>query len=100
MGPASSHIPTCEFHDLQLGAVARDHCARDPMVQRAYGECAEGYGFETGARPPAYSVPFALIGHGCGCAPPPPPYPFTRTTSSRQAEAEEEKAGMVPSALA
>lgn len=27
-------------------------CARDPEVQRAYGECAEGYGFRIDALPP------------------------------------------------
>ena len=27
-------------------------CARDPEVQRAYGECAEGYGFKIDACPP------------------------------------------------
>jgi transposase len=28
-------------------------CARDPLVQRAYAECAEGYGFRIEACPPA-----------------------------------------------
>ena len=28
-------------------------CARDPIVQRAYAECAEGYGFKIDPRPPA-----------------------------------------------
>ncbi len=28
-------------------------CARDPEVQRAYGQCAEGYGFKIDALPPA-----------------------------------------------
>jgi transposase len=28
-------------------------CARDPIVQRAYAECAEGYGFRIDACPPA-----------------------------------------------
>lgn len=28
-------------------------CARDPMVQRAYAECAEGYGFKIDPCPPA-----------------------------------------------
>ena len=27
-------------------------CARDPLVQRAYGDCAEGYGFKIDACPP------------------------------------------------
>jgi hypothetical protein len=28
-------------------------CHRDPEVQRAYGQCAEGYGFKIGACPPS-----------------------------------------------
>lgn len=28
-------------------------CSRDPLVQRAYGECAEGYGFKIDPCPPA-----------------------------------------------
>jgi len=27
-------------------------CSHDPLVQRAYGECAEGYGFKIDACPP------------------------------------------------
>jgi hypothetical protein len=27
-------------------------CAHDPLVQRAYAECAEGYGFKIDACPP------------------------------------------------
>lgn len=31
-------------------------CRHDPLVQRAYGECAEGYGFKVDACPPTGSA--------------------------------------------
>ena len=35
-------------------------CVRDPLVQRAYAECAEGYGFKIDPCPPADPAKKAL----------------------------------------
>jgi transposase len=45
-------VPVRVIIDNPKCAITRA-CARDPMVQRAYAECAEGYGFKIDPCPPA-----------------------------------------------
>jgi transposase len=45
-------VPTRIIIDNPKCAITRA-CARDPLVQRAYAECAEGYGFKIDPCPPA-----------------------------------------------
>jgi transposase len=45
-------VPARVIIDNPKCAITRA-CARDPLVQRAYAECAEGYGFRIDACPPA-----------------------------------------------
>jgi transposase len=45
-------IPTRVIIDNPKCAITRA-CVRDPVVQRAYAECAEGYGFKIDPCPPA-----------------------------------------------
>jgi len=45
-------IPTRVIIDNPKYAITRA-CVRDPVVQRAYAECAEGYGFKIDPCPPA-----------------------------------------------
>ena len=44
----------------------RDHpaCVHDPLVQRAYAECAEGYGFKIDPCPPARSAKKGIVEAG------------------------------------
>lgn len=46
-----SAVPTRVIIDNAKCAITRA-CAKDPQVQRAYAECAEGYGFKIDACPP------------------------------------------------
>ena len=41
-------------------------CARDPLVQRAYAECAEGYGFKIDPCPPADPAKKGVVERGVG----------------------------------
>jgi transposase len=45
-------VPTRVIIDNLRCAITRA-CVRDPVVQRAYAECAEGYGFKIAPCPPA-----------------------------------------------
>ena len=47
-----ARVPARLIIDNPKCAITRA-CARDPIVQRAYAECAEGYGFKIDACPPA-----------------------------------------------
>jgi len=47
-----AHVPTRLIIDNPKCAITRA-CVRDPVVQRAYAECAEGYGFKIDPCPPA-----------------------------------------------
>ena len=44
-------MPECVIIHNAKCAIVRA-CGHDPLVQRAYAECAEGYGFKVDACPP------------------------------------------------
>lgn len=55
-------IPTRVIIDNPKCAITRA-CVRDPVVQRAYAECAEGYGFKIDPCPPADPAKKAYVSY-------------------------------------
>lgn len=56
-------VPTRLIIDNPKGAITRA-CVRDPVVQRAYAECAEGYGFKIDPCPPADPAKKGIVESG------------------------------------
>jgi transposase len=58
-----ARVPARLIIDNPKCAVTRA-CARDPLVQRAYAECAEGYGFKIDPCPPADPAKKGIVESG------------------------------------
>ncbi len=58
-------VPARVIIDNPKCAITRA-CARDPLVQRAYAECAEGYGFKIDPCPPADPAKKGVVERGVG----------------------------------